>query len=52
MTPNPHVSNKTPSARKPLHKFTETLDVKYYSSVCKFGAAKAKRKAIKKGNML
>ena len=50
MTPNPSVSTKNPSARKSPHQFTETLDVKHKTYFRRFGAAKAKRKATKKGN--
>ena len=44
MTPNSSVSNKNSSARKLLHQFTETLDVKHKTAVCRFAAAKAKRR--------
>ena len=50
--PNPSVSTKNPSSRKSLHQFTETLDVKHKTAVWRFGAAKAKRKANKEGNVL
>ena len=46
------MSNKDPSERKPLRQFTEKLDVKPKTAVCRFGAAKAKHKAIKKYNVL
>ena len=52
ITPNPYLSTKKPSAGKPIRQFTETLDVKHNTAVCRFGTAKSKRKAIKKGNML
>ena len=52
MTPNPSVSNKNPSAIKSLHQFSETLDVKHKTAVRRLGAAKAKCKAIKTGNVL
>ena len=52
MTPNPSMSTKNPSARKPICQFTETLDVKHKNNVCRFGVAKEKRKATKKCNML
>ena len=42
MTPNTPVSNKNPSARKSLHQFSDTLDVKHNTDVSRFGAAKAK----------
>ena len=51
-TPNPYVSTKKPSAIKSLHQFTESLDVKHKTVVCRFGAAKEKREAIKKSNVL
>ena len=40
MTPNPYVSNKKHSARKPIRQFTDILDVKLKTAVCGFGAAK------------
>ena len=52
ITPNPYVSSKNSSARKSLPQFTETLDVKHKTAVCRFSASKAKRKAIKKVNVL
>ena len=48
---NPHVSTKKSIARKSIHKFSETLDVKHKTAVLRFCAAKAKRKAIKKYNV-
>ena len=46
------MSMKITSARKLLHEFIETLDVKHNTVVWRFGAAKSKSKAIKKVNML
>ena len=48
MKPNPSVSTKNSSESKSLRQFTDTLDVKHNTAVRRFGAAKAKRKAIKK----
>ena len=50
MAPNLYVYNKKPSAIKSLHKFTETLDIKHKTGICRFGASKEKCKSIKKGN--
>ena len=52
MTPNPYVSTKNTSARKSLRQFLDILDVKHNTDVCRLGAAKAKHKAIKTGNLL
>ena len=43
---------KTPMARKPLRHFTEVLDVKHKTAICRLGAAKSKRKSIRAGTML
>ena len=51
MTPNPYVSTKNPSTRKSLRQFTETLDVKHKTAVCRFGATKENRKSIYKKNV-
>ena len=51
ITPKPYVSTKNNSSRKSLPQFTEKLDVKHKTAVRRFGAAKAKRKAIKTCNM-
>ena len=48
MKPNPSVSTKNFSEGKSIRQFTDTLDVKHNTAVRRFGAAKAKRKAIKK----
>ena len=48
MKRNQSMSNKNTSARKSLSQFSETLDVKYKTDACRFCAAKAKSKAIKK----
>ena len=40
MTPNPYVSTKNPSKRKSLHQFTEILDAKHKTYVCRFEAAR------------
>ena len=48
LTPNPSVSIKNTSARKPLCHFTDILDVKHKTAVCSFVAAKEKRKEIKR----
>ena len=52
MKPNPSVSTKKTSARKPLCKFTETLNVKHKTAVRRFDAAKENCKATKKVNVL
>ena len=39
MTSNPYVSTKNPSERKPQRQFSETLDVKHKTSVCRLGEA-------------
>ena len=52
MAPNPYESTQNPGSIKPLLQFTETLDVKHNTDVRGFFAAKAKRKAIKKLNVL
>ena len=46
------MSTKKPSARKPIYKCLETLDVKHKNAVCMLGAAKAKSKKTKTGNLL
>ena len=43
ITPNPSVSTKNISARKSLQKFSEKLDVKHRTAVCRLGTPKAKR---------
>ena len=48
MAPNPYVCTKNPNARKPLLKFTETLDVKHKTDVQRFGSAKANMKFKKR----
>ena len=50
--PNPSVSTKTPSEIQPLRQFSETLDVKDSTDVCRLCTNKAKRKATKTGNVL
>ena len=52
ITLNPAMFTKSPIARKPLRQFSETLDVKHKTDVCKLGAAKVKHKSIKIGNVL
>ena len=52
MTPNPSVSTKNIRARKSLQQFTETLNVKNKTAVCRFGASKENIMAIKKFNVL
>ena len=52
MTPNPYMSTKNPSARKPLRQFSETLNAKNNTAVCRLCAAKTKLRAIRKINML
>ena len=47
MTPNPSVSTKNIRARKSLQQFTETLNVKNKTAVCRFGASKENIMAIK-----
>ena len=42
-----YVPVEQPNKRKPLHKFSETLDVKPKTSVHWLCAAKSKRKAIR-----
>ena len=44
MTPKPYVSTKKPGVRKLLRQFSETLDVKYMTGVCRLVTAKAKIK--------
>ena len=51
MTHNPSMYTKKPSAIKPLH-FSDTLDVKHKTAVCRFGADKANQNATKTGNVL
>ena len=51
ISPGPTTIVKKFSARKPIHLFTEVLDVKK-TSVLRVGAAKSKRKAIISGSML
>ena len=48
MAPSQYVSTKNSSARKPLRQLTETFYFKHMTAVCRFGAAKENRKAIKK----
>ena len=52
MTPNQYDSTKNPSARKSLRQFSETLDVKHNTAVCRLGTAKSKHKKIITGNTL
>ena len=52
MTHNSYVSTKNTSARKSLHKFSETIDVKHKTAIRSLGAAKEKHKTIKTGNVL
>ena len=52
MTPNPPVSNKNHSARKPLSQFEETSYVKHKTDVFRLGAAKENSKTIITGNEL
>ena len=52
MTPNQYESMKIPSARKPLRKFSEILDVKNKTDVCRLCEAKSKCKEIRTGNTL
>ena len=40
ISPGPSVKFKKPSARKSLHQFSEVLDVKNKTCVCRLGAAK------------
>ena len=48
MTPNPYMSTKNPSARKPLHQFSEILDVKHKTDVQMFVGSNENRKAKKR----
>ena len=48
ITPKPSGYTKKSSARKPLHQFTETLDVTHKTGFCRFCASKANNKEIKK----
>ena len=47
MSPRKSVTVKNTSARKSLCHFFEALDVKPKTSVCRFCAAKSKRKVIR-----
>ena len=47
-----YVTVKSPSARKSLRHFLETLEVKPKTSVCRFCAAKSKHKEIRPVSML
>ena len=39
MSPGPSVNVNNPSARKSLHQFSEVLDVKKKTAICRLGAA-------------
>ena len=52
MSPGTSVTIRNPIARKPLHPFTEVLDVKKKTSSIRLGAAKSKRKATRSGSVL
>ena len=49
---NLYVTVKNPSARKPLRQFSEALDFKHKTAVCKLGADKSKSKARRADNTL
>ena len=46
------MSTKNHIPRKSLYQFSKILDVKHKTGLSRIDAAKAKRKAIKTGNML
>ena len=52
MLPIQYVTVKNTSARKPLRRFFEALDVKHNTAVCRLGAVKSKHKAIRAVNTL
>ena len=52
MSSGPYMPVKQTNLRKPLRKFSETLDVKPTSSVCHLCAAKPKRNANRAVSML
>ena len=51
VSPGPSVTFRNPSEIKPLHVFTEVLDVKKKTSVCRVVDDKSKRKSIRAGSV-
>ena len=49
MTPKQYKSTKNTNARKSLRKFSETMDVKYNTYVCRSVTLKTNRKDIRTG---
>ena len=52
ISPSQSTTVKNPIARKPIHKFLDTLEVKPKSDIRRFRADKSKRKEIRAGSML